>query len=494
MRKRKFIDYSEDDDDYSDDNHSDNYSDNYDSDEHKIIQEINKMKPKLADIIHSDINLSDKAELYQLYKVYETYKLSEEKISLQKKIFDKLEYAKNKYQKRSTISIEEKNRIEKELENLERYNEGQELKYSIVNLNTNIDNKRVIYGKYKRLLNIDTNSEEYHKLKHWLDWAISLPYDTYKVYPFNKRELTAFLQKVSKKLDEELYGMDNVKEEILIFLNAKIQNPEMKKCSLGLIGPPGSGKTIIAQVLAEALDFPFGQIFLGGIKDPAVLKGHQYTYIGSQPGAIVQCLKRMKHKNGILFLDEYDKILNPDVCSTLLQITDSSQNSKFRDTFLDGITLDLSYLWFVYSMNELPSDSAIRDRVFTIRVNGYNHDDKVNIIKDYMLPKALKNINLEPSSVILPRDVASYIVEQVSPDYEKGVRSLEKIINNMVNKITFLKNHQNNRGKIGFNVSFNLGKKIKLPFTFTRKNVDLFMLHTCSVKNKNITIKDERLC
>jgi ATP-dependent Lon protease len=316
-------------------------------------------------------------------------------------------------------------------------------------------------------------------MKHWLKWATTIPYDNYKVFPFNKKELTTFLQKVSVKLDEELYGMKSAKEQILIFLNAKILNPHMRKCSLGLIGSPGTGKTRLARVLADILGFPFEQISLGGVSDPSFLKGHQYTYIGAQPGEIVKCLQRMGHKNGILFLDEYDKISdNKDLCSALLHITDSSQNSGFSDTFLSGLVLDLSYLWFVYSMNELPKDDALRDRVFIIEVPGYDKNDKVNILREYMLPNALKNVKMDKDSVIMSEKVAEHIVTLVSSDDEQGVRSIEKAMNGIINKLAFIRNHQDRNGNLNFNVSFNLSKKILFPLDLTEEHVNTFLTHS----------------
>lgn len=450
---------------------------------HKIFtmvrEEIRKTEPNIIDILHSNIHLSDKTELVQLYELYKTISFSEESIFLKKKIYEKLKQSEFKYKQYMKYTPKEHSSFQKEIDELEQYNEGQELKYSILNLNTTKKNKQIIYNNYKQLSNIPVENDEHHKLKHWLKWATCLPYDNYRTFPFNKKELTSFLSKVSKKLDEELYGMKNAKEQILIFLNAKILNPHMKKCSLGLIGQPGTGKTRLSRVLANILGFPFEQISLGGVSDPTFLKGHQYTYIGAQPGEIVKCLNRMKYKNGILFLDEYDKISdNKDLCSALLHITDSSQNSNFSDAFLNGINIDLSYLWFVYSMNEFPSDHALRDRMFIVEVPGYTLEDKINILQNYMLPKALSNIKMEKDSVSIPKDVAEYLVKKVSKENEQGVRSIEKAINCIVNKLMFIKNHQDKKGKLKFNVSFNMNKKVVFPLKLTQKHVDILLYNS----------------
>ena len=162
--------------------------------------------------------------------------------------------------------------------------------------------------------------------------------------------------------------MADIKEQILLFINSKLLNPDMKGCCLGLIGPPGTGKTSIARIIAEVLDYPFEQISFGGVTNTEFIKGHDFTYIGSQPGIIAKSLTRMKYKNGILFFDEYEKIsANKDIVSTLLHITDPSQNNTFRDQYLSDITIDLSSIWFIYSMNEFPEDSALKDRIYSIR-------------------------------------------------------------------------------------------------------------------------------
>ena len=115
------------------------------------------------------------------------------------------------------------------------------------------------------------------------------------------------LKQVAQKLDEELYGMHSVKEQILTFINTRLVNPHVRGCSLGLIGPPGVGKTTIARLLASVMDTPFSQMSFGGVRDADFLKGHDFCYVGSRPGEIVRCLSAMKYKNGILFMDEFEK-------------------------------------------------------------------------------------------------------------------------------------------------------------------------------------------
>jgi ATP-dependent Lon protease len=439
--------------------------------------EILKTEPKIINILETPLLIKDRAKLLQLYEIYKTVTPSTEQwLELRNSVNKLYEECKNNYSQHCMYTKEQHINMSKQLTILEKYDPNIDLLYKILELNTNIYNKQTIFSRYKELKNMSSSDDEKGKLQHWINWAMNIPHDKIKTFPFSKNKLTNFLIYVSKTLDKELYGMKYVKEQILLFVSSKIQNPHMKKCSLGLIGMPGTGKTHISRLLAKILDFPFEQISLGGISNPDFLKGHEYTYVGAQPGEIAKCLKRMKYKNGILFLDEFDKISdNKDICSTLLHITDPIQNSEFRDKFLSDITIDLSYLWFIYSMNELPLDSALKDRIYTIQVPGYKLEDKIRIIIDYLFPKALKNINTIDNAILVSSIVAEYLVKQTI-NWEKciGVRTIEKNVNNIVSKIDFIIKHQDKKGKLsGFNMSFDMKKIIKYPLILTIDMIDI---------------------
>ena len=201
------------------------------------------------------------------------------------------------------------------------------LKNKRLTLNYNDEIKAYIYNKYEELKNLKkADGQEYTKLRKWIVCASDLPFDNIKSLPFKKNKFSKFLRRVSNELDKELYGMKKVKEQILLFLNTKLMMPEISGCSLGLIGPPGVGKTTIARCLARILKWPFEQISFGGVSAAEFLKGHDFTYVGSGPGEIVRCMQKMKYKNGILFFDEYEKISeNKSITSLLLHVTDFQQ-------------------------------------------------------------------------------------------------------------------------------------------------------------------------
>ena len=437
-----------------------------------------RTEPNIIQILKEPMRLEDRVSLVHMYEIYKSHPPSTDEWLEARNNLNKMQenfrVGYRQYQKYSCLEHE---KMENEVKGFSGYDSQLALRYKILGLETSKDNKEIIFRKYQEFSEMKTNDDEYGKLKNWLNCATTIPHDKLKTFPYAQNQLTDFLRNVMVRLDNQLYGMKKVKEQILIFLNAKLLNPSMKKCSLGLIGPPGCGKTAISRLLASILDYPFEQISFGGVSNPEFLKGHEYTYVGAQPGEIVKCLKRMKYKNGILFLDEYEKISdNKDLCSALLHITDPTQNTEYRDHFLSELTIDLSHLWFIYSMNSPPEDSALRDRIFSIEIPGYSHLDKIKIVEDYLLPKALCNIGLEKGDIFLSEGSTGYLINRVCKTCDKGVRTIEKAITDLINKIHFLVHHQDEDGQLtGFNISFDVGQKLIYPLKLTSKLVDKFV-------------------
>ena len=440
-----------------------------------VKKNIEEKNPNIIDILKLPIHMKDKTKLVELYEVFEEtheptlewIQLRDLIVKLKKKYIEEFEEY-NKYPK------EEHDRIEQEAKKLHFTNTKTSLKRSILSLNTNDKNKSIIYKKYLEWAETDEDHHDYHKMKSWLNSVTQLPYDNIKSLPCQKNQFSKFLKKVLKKLNRELYGMDSIKEQIMIFLNAKLNNPKMKGCSLGLVGPPGVGKTTIAKCLAKCLEWPFQQISFGGVKDPSFLKGHDYTYIGAKPGEIALCLQKMKYKNGILFFDEYEKIgNNKDINSFLLHITDFQQNNEYRDSYFTEIDIDLSKLWFIYSMNSLPSDSALRDRVYSIEVPGYTIKEKKKILPEFTLPKMLKNVGLHNNEIKISEEIAEYFIKKIDMG-EPGIRNIENRTKELINKVHFMVNHQNKKGKLkGFDcISFKCSSKLEYPLEINKQIID----------------------
>ena len=419
-----------------------------------IKEYIEECEPKLDNILEIKCNKTEKRELFELFYIYKYLPgNSDERYEMKKFLEEKIKNMK-----------QNENLFDKHRELIEFLNkktdnsELNEIKTKILDLEATNDVKTTIYRRFKELENSEIQDEDYYKNKQWINNSLKLPYNKY--LNFNIDNITKTLCNIKTKLDEELYGMNDVKEQILLFINNKFHNPTMKGCSLGLIGPPGVGKTSIAMCLSSILSVPFEQISLGGMTHADTMKGHDSTYIGSKPGLITQALMRMEYKNGILFFDEFDKIDdNKEIVSTLLHVTDFQQNHKFHDNYFDEIDIDLSSLWFIYSMNSKPTNTALADRVFYVKVDGYNLKEKMKIVIDYTLPKILSNLGINKNDICISDENAQYLIQKVSND-EKGIRVLNQKMNELISKIIFLKSNKNE-----LNTSFKLPDKY-FPLTF----------------------------
>jgi len=428
----------------------------------KIVNFILKRTPSLCDILETPMRLKNKAKIFELYLIFEqTEPMSEERMCLRMQLFRLFETFKKDFQQynknKELVRI-----LEKDAKNYSEYNLIQE---AILTLPTSESNKLVLYRKF---VEMKESVEPDAKLKIWLNAALKLPFDNLKIFSRETKAMTEKLIKARSYFDQQLYGMDKVKEQLILFLHSKMLNPNSKGCCLGLVGPPGVGKTSIAKCLALAMDLPFEQISFGGAHSSEFIKGHDFTYVGSQPGEIVRCLSRMKYKNGILFFDEYEKVAeNKDIISSLLHVTDFSQNHEFRDNYFSEIPIDLSSLWFIYSMNEIPKDKALADRIFTIEIEGYTEKDKVQIVQKFLIPKFIKNLEMKSDSILIDDETTTYLIRKI-PQIEKGIRDLERLVKDLLTKLSFLVHNQDT-----IKTSFSLPYNVAYPITITPSMIDI---------------------
>ena len=443
-----------------------------------IMEHIKKKTPQLSDILSIPMRKKHRTELFELYFLYqETLPFTEERLQL-KEVISQLT---KQYSKQYSLFREHKKEVLEFEKKYETRSGNHKIPFDIIHLPTTLENKEIIFNKYCEMNEKDSQDEEYYKLKTWIHWSLKLPFDKIQDFPFPNTiiDTTLFLKNVRETLDLELYGMQSVKDQLLLFLHHKIRYPHMRGSCLGLIGDCGVGKTTIARTLAKVMTFPFEQISFGGVNQPEFLRGFDYTYVGSQPGEIVKCLCRMKCKNGVLFLDEYEKISEkPEIVSFLLHLTDFSQNNEFKDAYLSELKLDLSHLWFIYSMNQLPTDRALTDRIFTIQVPSYSLKEKLGILSDYILPKLLKNYNLSKENILLPEEVGRYLIEKVQQESSiknsGGVRQLEQAIRTILYKIDFSIQHKDSIS-MQFTKSLLHLSPMEYPITISKQMVDLLL-------------------
>lgn len=352
----------------------------------------------------------------------------------------------------------------------------------ILSSNFSNDIKTIIYDKY--LLMESSGEHDAPKYQTWIETALSLPYQSIKLkldetIPQNEA-LSKLLETIMKKLNQKVFGMQIAKEELLCIVANMISNPKSKNKAIGMYGPPGIGKTMIVQVLAEVLGRPMELISLGGMTDSSYLEGHDFTYIGSQPGRIIKSLINMKCTNGILFFDELDKISKnshngKEVEHCLLHITDFTQNHDYRDKYMPEIPVDLSDCIFIYSMNSKDDlDSALSSRIPVVEFAGYNAQEKMLIVENYLFPEILENYGINKDEVILPTKTIQHLISIVNEDGKingkSGVRGLKKALNNIVNRINLYRLASIN-GKLSVKLSFKI-KNFVLPFTINNDLID----------------------
>ena len=267
---------------------------------------------------------------------------------------------------------------------------------------------------------------EYSIQRNYLDLFLELPWSKFSKDKFD-------LKRAQKILDRDHYGLEDVKKRIIEYLAVlKIRN-DMKSPILCLYGPPGVGKTSLGRSIAEALGREYVRVSLGGLRDEAEIRGHRKTYIGAMPGRIVQSLKKAGTSNPVFVLDEIDKLSvghSGDPSSALLEVLDPEQNSEFHDNFLE-MPYDLSKVMFIATANNLGTiQPALRDRMEIINVTGYTIEEKVEIAKQHLVPKQLKEHGLSKENLKIGKKQLEKIVEGYTR--ESGVRSLEKQIAKMV--------------------------------------------------------------
>lgn len=438
-----------------------------------VREQIKRTEPSIKKILKEPFILEDRTKLFQMFEIYQELIPNTDCWLEYRDKFNRIyQECQDRYVEYAKVPKKEHDRMDREEAKFKTYDSHLSIRQKILSLDASRDVIKSIYRRYEEFSQMKPSDDEYLKAKIWLRWAINIPHNRVKKFPYKPSKITKFLNDTAIKMDSELYGMRKVKEQLLVFLNAKLLNPSMKGCSLGLLGPPGVGKTAISRLLASIMEYPFEQISLGGITTAEYLKGHDFTYVGSQPGEIVKCLRKMQYKNGIIYFDEYEKASkHPDVKDALLHITDYGQNEEYRDSYLSEIVIDLSEIWFIYSMNNLPEDPALRDRIFYIEVPGYDLEEKIEITRNYILPKCLANSGLPGTSIqFKTKKNTEYFLQKIRAIDVPGVRQINKIIADIVMKISFIVAHQEEKSK--FNLSFLPKEELKYPVILTQSVID----------------------
>ncbi len=295
---------------------------------------------------------------------------------------------------------------------------------------------------FKELERYEMTSEispEVSMIRNYIDYLLSIPWN---IVTRDEKDLG----KISKRLNDSHYGLEEAKTRIIEYIAVKSMNEEIISPVICLSGPPGTGKTTFAESVAKSLNRNFVKVSLGGMNDTAELIGHRRTYIGSNPGKIISSLIKSGSKNPIFLLDEIDKLTKDfrgDPASVLLDILDPTQNKKFVDNYLDE-EVDLSKVLFILTANDVFNiPAALYDRLEIINISGYTDIEKLNIAKNHLIKKALLNNGLTGSSI---KFKDSAIIKLISSyTRESGVRELDRNINKIIRKVITEKRLDNSR-------------------------------------------------
>jgi len=390
---------------------------------------------KISDLISVNIGISleQKQELLELEdlnkrldKIY-SYLLAEiDSFQVEKKIKGRVKRQMEKTQKEYYLN-EQMKAIQKELGENEDNDEISEIENKIENKNLTKEAKEKCKSELKKLKNMSPMSAEATVIRNYLDWILSIPWD-------NSTKISKDIKKSKDILENDHYGLDNVKDRILEYLAVQKRSDKIKGPILCLVGPPGVGKTSLGKSLASATGRNFVRMSLGGVRDEAEIRGHRKTYIGSMPGRFVQSMKKAKSSNPLILLDEIDKLgadWRGDPSSALLEVLDPEQNNKFNDHYLE-LDYDLSDVMFVCTANTLSIPPPLLDRMEIIRIPGYTEKEKNKIAQKFLLPKQLKNHVLNKNEL----KFGSKIINKIIRNYtrEAGVRNLEKEISKVCRK------------------------------------------------------------
>ena len=318
--------------------------------------------------------------------------------------------------------------IQKELGDMdEAPNEMEDLENKIKQSGMSKEAEEKACAELQKLKMMSPMSAEASVVRSYIDWMVSVPWK-------KRSKVKHDLKRASQILEQDHYGLDEVKERILEYLAVQKRVKKIKGPVLCLVGPPGVGKTSLGESIARATNRKFVRMALGGVRDEAEIRGHRRTYIGSMPGKIVQKLAKVAVKNPLFLLDEIDKMgmdNRGDPASALLEVLDPEQNNSFNDHYLE-VDYDLSDVMFICTSNSMNIPAPLLDRMEVIRIPGYTEDEKVNIAQRYLKPKAMKNSGLSTTEL----DISEGVIRDMVRYYtrEAGVRGLEREISKLCRK------------------------------------------------------------
>ncbi|QGU94255.1 endopeptidase La [Clostridium bovifaecis] len=427
---------------------------------------------RFADVVSSYLILKElkKQELLEAYDVNKrleklliVLKNEIEILKIEKKIGLKVKSKIDKSQKEYFLR-EQLKAIQEELgEEDENKREIDEYEKKIKKAKLPKEVKDKVYYELNRLKNTGSYSSEGGVIRSYLDWVLDIPWT-------KKTADNLDIKRAREILEDEHYGLEDVKDRIIEFLAVKSMSRSLKGPILCLVGPPGVGKTSIGKSIANALNRSFVRMSLGGVRDEAEIRGHRRTYVGAIPGRIVYGMKEAGYKNPLFLLDEIDKLngdFRGDPASALLEVLDPEQNKTFRDHYLE-LDLDLSEVMFITTANSLDTiPRPLLDRMEIIEVSGYTYEEKFHIARRHLVKKQLLEHKIDEEKVSFSDSAIYKIIEDYTR--ESGVRSLDRKIATVIRK-AIAEMLEKDKSKIS--ITANHIKKYLGPEVYTYDKID----------------------
>jgi len=392
---------------------------------------------RLADTIaaHMQLKIEEKQKILEIEDVRERLEhvmaLIEGEIDvlqIEKRIRTRVKQQMEKSQREYYLN-EQMKAIQKELGELEDApNELEDLERKIQKSGMGKDAREKATSELNKLKLMSPMSAEATVVRNYIDWLVNVPWK-------RRTRVRHDLAGAQKVLDEDHYGLEKIKDRILEYLAVQHRVQKLKGPILCLVGPPGVGKTSLGQSIARATNRKFVRMSLGGVRDEAEIRGHRRTYIGSMPGKILQNMSKVGVRNPLFLLDEIDKMsmdFRGDPSSALLEVLDPEQNVSFNDHYLE-VDFDLSEVMFVATANTMNIPAPLLDRMEVIRLPGYTEDEKINIARNYLVPKQMRNNGLKPEELSIGEGILTDIVRHYTR--EAGVRNLEREISKICRKV-----------------------------------------------------------
>jgi ATP-dependent Lon protease len=405
-----------------------------------VVNELNQEVPGTSMDVISNLLSADAEELQELLATFELRSRAElllrlikeelEIAEIQQRISQQIEEKVNKQQKEFFLR-EQLKAIKRELgmEKEEGESEIEKIERKLAEKELSDEALKVVKTEIDKLKTLNAQSPDFNVTRNYLETIADLPWGIHSADNDDIKSARGIL-------DDDHYGLDEVKERILEFLSTLIKRGKVSGSIICLVGPPGVGKTSIGKSIASALNRKFFRFSVGGMRDEAEIKGHRRTYIGAMPGKLIQALRRVEASNPVIMLDEIDKIgtsFRGDPASALLEVLDPEQNDAFLDHYLD-IPFDLSNVLFVTTANQLDTIPApLLDRMEIIRLAGYVKEEKVEIAKQYLVPKQLKEHGFQTDEIHFSDEALQLIIDDYAR--EAGVRNLEKQIRKVIRKV-----------------------------------------------------------